>query len=121
MNKSLPKKAIALWIILLAGSLSHPARSGEVGKIREERHSSVGITVKGKGNFRRGRIWNSRCQCCNQRKYGGTSTDAEGNYTIEVPAKATFWYFPFLDFFQKKFRLEVCPRSTFHYSPTQNN
>ncbi|WP_159467404.1 SusC/RagA family TonB-linked outer membrane protein [Dyadobacter sp. 3J3] len=102
MNKSLPNKAIALWIVLLAGSLSHPARSGGNGLINGERHNTVGITVKGKVTSEEDGSGIPGVNVVIKGSMVGTSTDAEGNYTIEVPGQSNILVFSFLGFISKE-------------------
>lgn len=101
MSKSLPKKAIALWILLLAGSVSLPARSSGNDETRENR-KVFDLSIKGRVTSEEDGSGIPGVNVIVKGTMNGTTSDAEGNYVIEVPGPDAVLVFSFLGFISKE-------------------
>lgn len=114
MNKPLPKKAIVLWIILLAGSFGYPARSSGHMSVKDNTHVATIIKIKGRVTSEEDGSGVPGVNVIIKGTMNGTSTDAEGNYSIDVASSNDVLVFSFLGFLSKE--VPVGSQSTINVS-----
>ena len=102
MNKSLPKRAVMLGIIMLAGSLGSTARPGNRGTVEKVQHALADIKIKGKVSSEEDGSGVPGVNVIIKGSLVGTSTDAEGNYILEVPGQESILVFSYLGFVSKE-------------------